>query len=117
VEGALYFAAAEDLEIYLDQLIEADIPVIILRLRRMQLIASTGVTALEGLIRYARKQGTSIILCGVSEKASQALTSSGIQELLGDDHIFSADRKLFASTQAALARANELLSGSASESK
>jgi len=109
VEGALYFAAVDDLEVYLDRLIEAGIRVIVLRLRRVRLIASTGVTALEGLIRYARQQGTSILLCGVSDKASETLTSSGVQNLLGEEHIFSADRTLFASTQAALDYAHELL--------
>lgn len=107
IEGALYFAAAEDLESQLDALFECGVRVAILRLRRVRLLDSTGVTALERIAANARRRNTQVMLCGVREDVAAVLESSGVDQRIGRDNIFKADDALFESTQAALRRAKE----------
>jgi SulP family sulfate permease len=81
--------------------------VAILRLRRVRLLDSTGVTALERIAANARRRNTQVMLCGVREDVAAVLESSGVDQRIGRDNIFKADDALFESTQAALRRAKE----------
>jgi SulP family sulfate permease len=109
VEGDLYFAAIEDLQKGVEQILQTDIEVLVLRFRRTHLLASTGVLALERLIKSARDKGVEVIFCGIHEEVSEPLAHAGIIEMVGKSHIFLADNKLFDSTQKALSKARSLL--------
>jgi len=102
VEGDLYFAAVDDLEAHINKIIDSSTKVIILRIRRMRLIASTGVTALEGLLMQAECKGTTILLSGVSEETLGILRNCGISERIGEYNIFPATEIPYASTRRAL---------------
>ena len=109
VEGDLYFAAIEDLQKGVEQILQTDIEVLVLRFRRTHLLASTGILALERLIKSARDKGVGVIFCGVHEEVSEPLAHAGIIEMVGESHIFLADNKIFDSTQKALSKARSLL--------
>jgi sulfate permease, SulP family len=64
IEGDLYFGAVSDLEAAMDKLLTAGIKVMILRVRRMRRLASTGISALQWSVITARRQGTEILICG-----------------------------------------------------
>lgn len=102
VEGDLYFAAVDDLETHINEIIDSTIKVIILRLRRMRLLASTGATALEGLLMQAECNGTMIVFSGVSEETFGILRNCGIEERMGKSNIFSATEIPYESTRRAL---------------
>ncbi len=102
VEGPLYFAAVEDLEIQVTKLINLGIGVIILRLRRMHLMASSGITTLEKLIKMAKESGVEIRLAGVSDEVLKTLTKCGIDHDIQLDHIFMATDIPYESTRKAL---------------
>lgn len=107
VEGALYFGAVAALERHLSRVLEAGVEVVILRLRRMRLLASTGVTALEGLVRRANQQGVTLLVCGVTDDVAATLGASEINALFGDERTFGATEVLFESTRQALEHARQ----------
>jgi sulfate permease, SulP family len=109
IEGDLYFGAVSDLEAAMDKLLTAGIKVMILRIRRMRRLASTGVSALQWSIITARRQGTEILICGVTPQAMPILDSTGISALVGKENIFPGSDVLFRSTREALDRAQEIL--------
>jgi sulfate permease, SulP family len=108
IEGDLYFGAVSDLEAAMDRLLSAGIKVMILRIRRMRRMASTGVSALMWSVIAAKRQGTEILICGVDPQAMAVLDSTGIKALVGEDNIFPGSDVLFRSTRAALTRAEQL---------
>ncbi|MBM3129414.1 MAG: SulP family inorganic anion transporter [Chloroflexi bacterium] len=112
VEGALYFGATDDLEARLDALFRSGIRVAILRLRRVRLLGSTGVTAFERIAASAKRHGTRVLLCGVRDQVAETLDASGASALFGAENIFKADDALFDSALAALRRAKELVASS-----
>ncbi len=109
VEGDLFFAAVEDLQNQLENILETDIRVLILRFRRTHLLASTGVMALDQLIKSAYAKGVNILFCGVKPEVQRPLESAGIIDILGEDKIFSAEKMVFESTQMALEKARKII--------
>jgi SulP family sulfate permease len=112
VEGALYFGATDDLEQRLDTLFQSGVKVAILRLRRVRLLGSTGVTAFERIAASAKRYGTRVMLCGVRNEVAETLEASGTSGFFGAENIFKADDALFESTQMALRRAKASIEGS-----
>jgi len=53
IEGDLFFAAVQDLQDQVERILETDIKVLILRFRRTHLLASTGIMALDHIVRLA----------------------------------------------------------------
>jgi SulP family sulfate permease len=109
VEGDLYFAAVEDLQNQMEQILESGIRVLILRFRRTHLLASTGVMALDQMLKSAKDKDIEVIFCGIQEEVLEPLESAGITEMMGESRILLASNKLFDSTQKALLEARTLL--------
>jgi len=115
IEGDLYFAAVEDLQSQIEQILDSGIEVLILRFRRTHLLASTGVMAMDRLLKKAQDRNMTILFCGLHEEVIEPLEGAGITEKIGESNIFLADRKLFGSTERALARAKAILSKKSSD--
>ncbi|MBI5305283.1 MAG: SulP family inorganic anion transporter [Chloroflexi bacterium] len=111
VEGTLYFGAADELERRLDALFQSGVKVVILRLRRVHHLASTGIIALERIAASAKRNGARVILCGVRTNLIATLQSAGVVTLFGRENIFEANDMLFESTRAALQRAKQIQEG------
>ncbi len=109
VEGDLYFAAVEDLQNQLENILDTGIRVLILRFRRTHLLASTGVMALDRLVKSAYAKGVHILFCGIHPEVRQPLESAGVTEMLGDEKIFFARSELFQSTQMAMKKAKQIV--------
>ncbi|MBI9043604.1 MAG: SulP family inorganic anion transporter [Anaerolineaceae bacterium] len=109
VEGNLYFAAIDELEQNINKIIQSNVSVIILRLRRSRLIASTAVMALQALIAKAHAEDTMIFLCGVTEDAEDVFRSSGVFDEVGRENIFFANQFLYESTHDAINAAKQYL--------
>jgi SulP family sulfate permease len=109
VEGDLFFGAVHQLENAIESCCRAGIKVLVLRLRRAHMLASTGVVALQGILATARKAGMVIMLSGVSPQVRSILESSQITHLIGEEHIFFGSESLFESTRRAVAAATKLL--------
>jgi SulP family sulfate permease len=108
-EGPLHFAAVDELEKHLSEALESGAEVVILRLRRAQVVASSAITVLAAEILHAEKLGKKIILCGMDKSLHQHLQESGVLDLLGEDYTFDAQRLLYSSTRSAVQQAEEFL--------
>ena len=109
IDGPLYFGAVDVLEQQMEEVIAADTQVIILRLRHMQLLASSGVSVLEEEILRAQSKGINVLICGILVEVDRILSNSGIQELVGKENMFPASKVLLESTRQALTKAEALI--------
>lgn len=105
MEGALYFAAAEDLDYELFRCITPETRVVVLRMKRLRAVGSTAMAMLEHFWELLRHKGITLVVCGIEEELEGVITSSRVRRILGEQNIFYADNKLLQSTELALARA------------
>jgi SulP family sulfate permease len=100
VHGPFLFGSAQKLAV-----IEREIPslpqIIILRLRNMTAIDSTGLKALESVADQIRKSGRHVILCGMRPQPRQMMRRADFRAHLGEGNICQNVRE-------ALTRAREL---------
>jgi anti-anti-sigma factor len=102
IDGDLHFAAAENLAEKVEHLISEEIDVIIFRMRRVRLMASTGVTVLERLLKKAKSTNTRLILSGLSEESMVILQDCGLADEIGLKNIYPATEVPYESTRQAL---------------
>jgi anti-anti-sigma factor len=109
VEGDLYFAAIEGMQDQIERILKTDIEILILRFRRTHLLASTGIIALNQIIRTAKEQDVDILFCGIQEEIREPLEAAGVIRTIGPSRTFTASDVIFDSTQRALEKAKEIL--------
>lgn len=102
VEGPLFFAAVQDLEDQITKMIDVGVHVIVLRLRRMHMMASSGLSTLEILLSRAHERGAEIKLAGVSQEVMKVLHTSGIDEGFEEENIYLATEIPYESTRHAI---------------
>ncbi len=86
IEGPFFFGAADTFKQNLVTVSRRP-QVLILRMRRVPVIDSTGLHTLRDLARRCRADGTLLILSGVHSQPVVALTESGLYEELGGDNV------------------------------
>jgi SulP family sulfate permease len=86
ITGPFFFGAAETLRERLGR-IAANPKVLILRMRHVPAIDSTGLHALRELVTRRRRAGTLVILSDVHAQPVVALERSGMYDALGEDNI------------------------------
>jgi SulP family sulfate permease len=82
VQGALLFGAAQKLEVILHRLNTLP-PVVILRLRGMSAIDSTGLGAIEDISNRLNASGRTLLLCGAKEHPSRLIHQSDFAQKIG----------------------------------
>jgi sulfate permease, SulP family len=111
IDGPLYFGAVDILAYQIEKVLDTDVKVLVLRLRHMQLLASTGISVLEEEILRARHKGIKVLICGISGEVETIFLNSGIENLVGRENMFFANQVLLDSTTRALKQAEVLLNG------
>ncbi len=86
VQGALMFGAAQKLEVILHRLHTLP-PVVILRLRGMSAIDSTGLGAIEDIAARLHTSGHHLLLCGAKEHPSRLIHQAVFVEQIGAENI------------------------------
>ena len=113
LEGHLFFGAAGQLQLALDQAVEAEqVKVLILRLRQAQ---GMDVTIAAGLISGAQRlqaRNKHLVLTGVSQEVKQLLKQTDALPIIGEANVFDAQPKWFEAFQAALKHAESLVASS-----
>lgn len=109
VEGEYHFAAVDEMQLNLEKILDTNIKILILRIRGIRHLTSTGVTALDSLIENAQSKGTKIIICGATDKVEVTLNATGIITLIGEQQEFKASETLLKSTRLALDRTNQIV--------
>ena len=88
VNGPFFFGAAETFKDTLGR-IAGKPAVLIIRLRAVPAIDSTGIHALRDVIRRSRRDGTLVLLADVHTQPLTALIRSEAMEEIGPEHLFS----------------------------
>jgi len=101
INGAFFFGAAETFKDTLAQ-IAGKPKVLIIRMRDVLLLDSTGMHALKDVVHRSRKDGTTVLLSDVHMQPLVALTGSPVLEEIGQENVF-------ANLDEALERARSLL--------
>lgn len=107
VFGSFFFGTVEKFKTVLSEL-ERPPKVLVVRMRVVLSIDSSGLHFLEDVIRRCRKEGIFLILSGVHAQPTIALARAGLLDELGEDHIAAnIDQALaMARTHLGLASAN-----------
>jgi SulP family sulfate permease len=87
INGPFFFGAAEKFKETVNT-ISAPPRVLILIMRNVPAIDSTGVHALRGLIRRARAEGTRVLVTGIHAQPMIVLGRTGLLDEIGDEHLF-----------------------------
>jgi SulP family sulfate permease len=101
INGAFFFGAAETFKDTL-ALIAGKPKVLIIRMRDVLLLDSTGMHALKDVVHRSRKDGTTVLLSDLHMQPLVALTGSIVLEEIGSENIYS-------NLDDALQRARELV--------
>lgn len=112
VHGHLYFAAVRALETALPNPTQSHNSYVVLRLRGGDYIGSTGMNFMLSYNEKLRAKGGGLLLSGVSKQVYRELKQTGTLDEFGKDNIFTAGDVYFASTRAALERAEARLAES-----
>lgn len=88
INGAFFFGAAETFKDTLAQ-IAGKPQVLIIRMRDVLLLDSTGMHALKDVVHRSRKDGTAVLLSDVHMQPLVALTGSTVLEEIGPENLFS----------------------------
>lgn len=89
INGPFFFGAAEMFKTTLEQI--ADKPkVLVIRMRDVLALDSTGMHALKDVVHRSRKDGTTVLLADVHMQPLVALTGSSVLDEIGRDNIFSS---------------------------
>jgi SulP family sulfate permease len=86
VQGALLFGAAQKLEI-INHRLKSLPPIVILRLRGMSAIDSTGLGAIEDIASRLHASGRSLLLCGAKEHPARLIQQNVFVEQIGAENI------------------------------
>lgn len=88
INGPFFFGAAERFKETLS-VISAPPKVLILRMRHVTAMDSSGINALRNVVRKSRSEGTLVLLSGVHMQPLVALERSGLADDIGRDSLFS----------------------------
>jgi sulfate permease, SulP family len=107
--GAMYFGASDD---YVSQIraIAACRPgAIVIRLRRVSNIDSSGLAAIEGVHDDLRAQGIPLLVCGIDDRLLRILTRSGLVEKIGSERVIASHDLMFNSVRETMDLAESLI--------
>jgi sulfate permease, SulP family len=86
IHGPFLFGATDKIDVMVDRLPNLP-PIIILRLRNMTAIDSTGLQALENLADRVHESGRQLILCGAREQPEMRMHESEFHQHVGEENI------------------------------
>jgi SulP family sulfate permease len=86
IDGPFFFGAAETFKDTVGSVAKRP-KVLIIRMRRVPAIDSTGLAALRDVIHRSRREGTLVILSDVHSQPVVALTNSGFYDDLGEANV------------------------------
>jgi SulP family sulfate permease len=111
VEGDLFFGAAELFRTQIQRTCaDANLRVIILRLKNARHLDATSVMALEELVRTLRGSGRDLIVSGAGKDVYRVLRDSGVLDAIGRENFFmGSSQNPNLSTRNALKRAQQII--------
>ncbi|MDX2122974.1 MAG: SulP family inorganic anion transporter [Gemmatimonadota bacterium] len=86
IDGPFFFGAAESFKNAVSSVARKP-KALVIRLRRVPVIDSTGLATLRDLIHRSRQEGTRVILTEVHSQPVVALTNAGLLDELGEENV------------------------------
>jgi SulP family sulfate permease len=86
IHGPFLFGSSEKLDMIHEQLPQLP-PIIVVRLRNMTAIDSTGMQALERLVDQVRASGRTLMFCGAREQPAQLMRQAEFEHHVGPENI------------------------------
>ncbi|WP_432800292.1 SulP family inorganic anion transporter [Poriferisphaera sp. WC338] len=115
LDGDLYFALADELQIRLSETGRSAARVVILRLKRTHSIDSSALHVIEQFVKSMQSQNKHVILTGVQPEMKQTLDRYGITQLAGEQNVFLASNQTFNASHRAVQHAQVLICGDQQE--
>jgi sulfate permease, SulP family len=84
--GSLFFGAVGKIET-LPALVAADTRAVVLDMQRLVLVDTSGIDALRQLHRNLQRRTIGLVLANVNEQPMSLIRRSGLEAIIGDDHI------------------------------
>jgi len=110
IKGDLYFGSAADLEEKLRKVLDdPHTAICILRMKRINVVDISAFEVVENFISTVQKKGKQVMLCGVEPAMKNFLDKLGITAMVGEENVFPAEEKVYASTYQAFQKAEALL--------
>jgi SulP family sulfate permease len=111
VEGSLFFGAAELMQEQIRRACEdANLKIIILRLKHAHHLDASSILALEELVDFMRENGRGLIVSGARKDVVRICKRTGLLDLIGRENFFPEfPQNPTVSTRNALRRAQEIL--------
>jgi SulP family sulfate permease len=117
VQGLDFFAEVPTLDDQMPPARGASNAVVILVLRDMQTLSSTGIKWLERYAQQLKANGGLMILADVNPAVHQVLKKSGALAVLGEKNVFPATERILAAEEAAWQAAQEWLQQNPAQAK
>ena len=117
VQGLDFFAEVPTLDDQMPPARGASNAVVILVLRDMQTLSSTGIKWLERYAQQLKANGSLMILADVNPAVHQVLKKSGALAVLGEKNVFPATERILAAEEAAWQAAQEWLQQNPAQAK
>ncbi|MFB3161836.1 SulP family inorganic anion transporter [Neobacillus sp. 179-J 1A1 HS] len=87
VEGPLFFGAAQTFETSIMNTINYRPKILLLRMSRVPFMDTTGEANLASIVAHFSKNGI-VIISGINEQPKNVLVSTGLYEVIGEEHFF-----------------------------
>ncbi|MFB3168115.1 SulP family inorganic anion transporter [Neobacillus sp. 179-C4.2 HS] len=87
VEGPLFFGAAQTFETSIMNTINYRPKILLLRMSRVPFMDTTGEANLASIVSHFSKNGI-VIISGINEQPKNVLVSTGLYEVIGQEHFF-----------------------------
>lgn len=88
LNGPLFFGATRTFNALIDEAMERNPKVIVIRLRSVPYMDMTGASMFAKGVRRMQKQGTTVLVAGVQEQPGQLLSCAGASALIGESGFF-----------------------------
>lgn len=109
LQGELFFAAADVLQVELLKLFDTPAKVIVLRMQEAYNMDATTGAAIAHVADKFRKRGGRLLICGIRPGMYGTFERAGLLDRIGQDAVFPAEREVLAATRAAIRYAHELV--------
>jgi SulP family sulfate permease len=112
LEGELFFGAAPELEEHLAELrrrVAGGVRIVVLRVKRARNPDMACLEILQRFFQDVKRQGATVLLCGVRDDFAQALRNVRMHHYLPAEHIFLEEATAGSSTLQAVRKAYDLL--------
>lgn len=106
--GALYFGALSEHRRDLERIVHAEPRAVVLRLRRVTNIDSSGLADLESLHAHLDEHGIPMTVCGVDDRLLRTLERAGFIDRVGRQNVVASKDLVFNSIATSVERAEHL---------